>query len=88
MNVSKRRRQKRTPANENDNNGSSLWLGLFGLATNRPNDSGLHLGGNAVELLGLALVAPMFLGLVIVGLGHDITDTELVTELNEMEDKE
>jgi len=39
-----------------------------------------------MELVGLALCAPMLLGLVIVGLGHDITDTELVTELNEMED--
>jgi len=41
-----------------------------------------------MELMGIALVAPLLLGLAIVGLGHDITDTELVTELNEMEDRD
>lgn len=40
-----------------------------------------------MELMGIALVAPLLLGLAIVGLGHDITDTELLAEYEEMEGK-
>jgi hypothetical protein len=40
-----------------------------------------------MELVGLALCAPMLLGLVIVGLGHDITDAEMIEELREMENR-
>ena len=40
-----------------------------------------------MELMGIALVAPLLLGLVIVGLGHDITDTEMIEELREMEEQ-